>query len=188
MKALNNLIAWLYILGTIALGLCLVTAVSGMYGVKEKIQPIIDGQLNSSNGIWTGLVLVLLGFLFFVMRVKADLSQRSISFDNPEGEVTITIRAIEDFVKRVGQEFSQVEEMSPTIISTREGIKVRAKTVLVAGSHVPRLAEGIQHTIKSRMQNILGIENVTTVEVHVSKLVTKPGNVDESAPQPMDVG
>lgn len=188
MKALNNIIALLYILGTVALGLVLIVSVSGMFGVKENIELVVNEQLNSPTGMWTGFALVILGLLFLNMRVKAEKGGRTISFDNPEGEVTISVRAIEDFVKRVGQEFSQVIEMTPAILAARDGIKVKAKTVLIAGSNVPRLSESIQHTIKSRMQNILGIENVIGIEINVSKLVVKEGVVEEPTQQTLDIG
>lgn len=187
MKSLSNLIAWLYIMGTILLGIALILSVSGWYGLKENIELTINEQLNSPAGIWTGLVLILFGLLFLSIRLRAGKTERSISFDNPEGEVTIAVKAIEDFVKRVGQEFSQVIEMSPLVMAARDGIKVKVKTQLVAGSNVPRLAESIQHTIKGRMQNILGIENITMVEVNVSKLVTKGGAAEETAQQTLDL-
>lgn len=188
MKLLTNLIAWLYIMGTIVLGIVLILSVSGWYGIREDIELTINTQLNSPTGVWTGLVFVLFGLLFLSIRIKAGRSERNISFDNPEGEVTISIKAIEDFVKRVGQEFSQVIEMTPAIMAVRDGIKVKVKASLVAGSNVPRLAESIQHTIKSRMQNILGIENITMVEVNVSKLITKPGITEETSQQTLDLG
>ncbi len=188
MKLLSNLIAWLYVMGTIVLGLVLILSVTGWYGVRENIALTINEQLNSPRGIWTGIIFVLLGLLFLSIRVKAGKTERSISFDNPEGEVTISVKAIEDFVKRVGQEFSQVIEMTPAIMAARDGIKVKVKTSLVAGSNVPRLAESIQHTIKTRMQNILGIENITMVEVNVSKLISKGGIVEETSQQTLDLG
>lgn len=188
MRALNNLIAWLYIMGTVVLGLILILSVSGWYELRENIELTVNEQLNSPTGIWTGLALIMLGLLFLSMRLKAETGGRTISFDNPEGEVTIAIKAIEDFVKRVGQEFSQVIEMTPAILAARDGIKVKAKTVLIAGTNVPRLSESIQHTIKSRLQNILGIENVVGIEINVSKLIVKEGVTEEPTQQTLDIG
>lgn len=187
MKLLNNLISWLYILGTVALGLVLILSVSG-FEFKENIELFINEQLNSPSGIWSGIIFVLLGLLFMSLRIKAEKGNKTISFDNPEGEVTITIKAIEDFVKRVGQEFSQVTEMIPTIVSMHNGIKITAKTTLIAGANLPRISESIQRTIKSRMQSILGIENILGVEIYISKLVAKGGALEEPTQQTLDVG
>ncbi len=189
MKALNNIIAWLYIMVTVILGLVLILSASGGFGFKENVELFVSGQLNSPSGIWTGLILVMLGLLFLAMRLKAGTGPRSISFDNPEGEVTISVKAIEDFVRRIGQEFSQVIEITPTILPVRDGIKIKVKTVLTAGSNVPRLSENIQRMIKTRMQNILGIQNVAKIEINVSKIVTKEGEVEEPAQQQvLDIG
>lgn len=175
MKWLNSFIAWLYIMGTVVLGIVLILSVSGWYDLRERMDLTVANLLNSSTGIWTGLIMVMLGLLFLGMRVRAGRTTRSISFDNPEGEVTVSIKAIEDFVRRVGQEFSQVLDLDPTILPSNGGIKIAAETTLIAGTNVPRLAESIQSNIKTKMQNVLGIENVTSVEIHVSKLVTKKG-------------
>jgi len=182
---LNVFISWAYIIITIILGVIFTMAALGQYGMKENIELVLYDQLNGPNGIWTGIVLLLLGILFLNMRLKESMSEKSITFANPEGKITITVKAIEDFVEKVGQEFSQVIDLKPSIISSKEGISISAKAVLVAGTHVPRLAEGIQHTIKNRIQTILGIENITTVEVHISKLVAKKGNGDESSQHSM---
>lgn len=179
MKRLNDFIAWLYIMGTVVLGLVLILSVSGWWGLKEKMDSTVADLLNSSTGIWAGLCMVILGLVFLSLRVRAGRATKSISFDNPEGEVTVSIKAIEDFVRRVGSEFSQVLELIPVILPSHEGIKISAKTTLVAGANVPRLAESIQNNIKARIQNILGIENITGVEVHVTKLVAKKGEKKE---------
>jgi uncharacterized alkaline shock family protein YloU len=128
---------------------------------------------------------MLLGLLFLNMRVRTCAKEKNISFANPEGQITITVKAIEDFVEKAGQEFSQVVDLKPTIVAGKEGIKINAKVSLVAGAHVPRLAEGIQHTIKNRVQTVLGIENILSVEVHITKLVTKKGFKEEAAQQSM---
>lgn len=187
MKILNDIISWVYIIGTIVLGLILIVAVSGQFGLRENIEIIVSEQINSPTGLLTGGVLIVLGLLFMNMRIRAERKEKNISFDNPEGQVSISIKAIEDFIERVGEEFSQIVEIKPAISKTREGIRVKAKTILVAGSNVPRIAESIQHTIKNRMQNILGIENVAKIEVSVSKIVSKGGISEETAQQTMDL-
>lgn len=187
MKKINDFIAWLYIMITIAAGLLLIVSVSGWYGLKEKTELYLSEQLNSPTGVWTGFCLVVLGLLFLYLRIKAEVKQKTISFDNPEGEVTISVKAIEEFIKKVGYEFHNVIEMVPIIIPVRDGLKIKVKTSLETGSNVPRLAESIQNTIKSRMQNILGIENVTKVEVHISKLHTKQQSDEEPMQQNFDV-
>lgn len=187
MKWLNNFIAWLYIIGTVIIGMLLILSVSGWYGLRENLDLAAADLFNSPTGIWTGMIMILLGLLFLSFRVKAGRSARSISFDNPEGEVTISIKAIEDFVKRVGSEFSQVLELNPTILPSNGGVKISAETTLIAGTNVPRLAESIQSNIKIKMQNILGIENVTGVELHVSKLTTKKGEVQEQEQQQLSL-
>jgi len=187
MKSLNSMIAWLYILGTIALGMIIISSALGYSDLSLRLEAIVKEQLSTKIGIWTGAKVFLVGLLFACVRIRNKRKQKSISFDNPEGLVTLSLKAVEDFVKKVGHEYTQVLDMVPTVHSTREGIKVKVRVNLSAGANVPRLTESIQHTIKNRMQNILGIENVNLVEVHVTKLVNKNAKGEEITQQPIDV-
>lgn len=173
MKKLNDFFAWLYIMFTVVVGIFLVLSVSGWLGLRGNAELAISGLLSSSNGLWAGLLLIIIGLLLMALRIRANTGGRSISFDNPEGEVTISIKAVEDFVRKIGNDYSQVLDIIPTVLPARDGVKIVARTTLMAGINVPRLAETIQREIKTRMQNVLGIENVTGVEVNVSKLVAK---------------
>jgi len=170
MKALNNFITWLYIMFTVAAGLVIILSSGNIYNLRGIVNSITIDWFTGPAGIWTGLAVVMLGMLFFSLRIKAGYTPKTISFDNPEGEVTISIRAIEDFVKRIGHEFPDVQELSSFILPSHNGIKVSLKTTITANANVPNLAETIQNTIKAKMQNILGIENITSVELHISKL------------------
>lgn len=180
MKKLNSFISWLYIMGTIVVGVFLMLAVSGWSSMRERIELSLSSLLAGATGLWAGLSLIALGLIFLAIRAKANKTTRNISFDNPEGEVTISIKAVEDFVKKVGIEFAEVLDMSPKIKPAKDGIKVTAKTTMVAGVNVPKLAESIQRDIKSRLQNIMGIENISGVTVHVSKLVTREKTIEKS--------
>jgi len=179
MKKINDLIAWLYILGTIVMGFVLLLLVSGWLGKEDYLETVIRGQLESPAGIITGFIMIILGLIFLKMRLSAGTKDKYISFDNPEGEVTLSIKAIEDFVRRVGHEFGQVVDMSSKIVPAHGGLKVKVKVSLLAGSNVPQLTENIQHEIKSRVQNILGIENVLGIEVNVNKIIPRAGQEEE---------
>lgn len=180
MKRINDLIAWLYILGTIILGFILLLGASGWLGNKDYLEAVISGQLSSQTGILAGIIMIVAGLIFLKMRISARTGDKCISFDNPEGEVTISIKAIEDFVKRVGQEFSQIVDMSSQIVPVHGGLKVKVKVSLLAGSNVPQITENIQHVIKSRVQNILGIESILGIEVNVSKIIPGTGSEEET--------
>ena len=65
------------------------------------------------------LVLVVASVVLRVLRFKKE---EYISFENPDGEVIIAIRAIEDFLKRLARSFGEVKEITPTIIPLNEGV------------------------------------------------------------------
>lgn len=179
MKGLNSLISWLYIMLTIFLGIYLIFAVTGWYGLKDNTEFLVGTLLHSSRGVWAGFSLIVLGLVFLAIRLRANSVTKRISFDNPEGEVTVSMKAVEDFVRRVGQEFAQVLEITPSIMPVHDGVKISAKVSLAGGINVPRFAESLQREIKVRIQNVLGIENITSVEVHVNKIISKGKTTDQ---------
>ncbi len=129
-----------------------------------------------SGRLAMGVLALLLGVVFFFFlytRARMARQEPSIAFDNPDGEVSISVRAIEDFVGRIGRDFAEVKSLEPSIVARREGVYIVLKTELWSGTNIPKLTERIQNVIKSQVQNILGIENVQAVTMSVSKIIAR---------------
>lgn len=116
-----------------------------------------------------GLFLCALGVAIILMKLREVRKMQCIAFDNPEGEVAISMDAVEEFIREVGSEFPGVKSLIPTIHGGSEGIGVVIRMDIWGGSSVPRLSEEMQNAIKERVQNILGI-NVSYVSVNVGKI------------------
>ncbi len=119
------------------------------------------------------IVLVGIFFTFVYIRSRMARQEPSIAFDNPDGEVSISIRAIEDFVGRIGRDFAEVKTLEPFIVAKREGVQILLKVELWSGPNIPKLTERMQNVVKSQVQNILGIENVQSVTLSVSKIIAR---------------
>ncbi len=119
--------------------------------------------------------LVLIGIFVAYVSIKSRLARQepSIAFDNPDGEVSISIKAIEDFVGRIGREFAEVKSLEPSIVARREGVQIELKVELWSGPNIPKLTERIQNVVKNQVQNILGIDNVQSVTLNVGKITAR---------------
>ncbi|MBI4313281.1 MAG: alkaline shock response membrane anchor protein AmaP [Candidatus Omnitrophica bacterium] len=121
--------------------------------------------------IGTGVILFnLMVFQFSWARFQR---QRTIAFTNPDGDVTISLSAIEDFIRRAARQIPDIRDLKSDVLATKKGIEVTARVSLGSESHIPEVTEKIQGLIKMRVQEMLGIEDPVLVRIHVSKIVTR---------------
>lgn len=144
-------------------------------------------RLFASPWNWRGgLVLLAAGAAVILLKVRELRREQCIAFDNPSGEVAISMDAVEDFIRRVGAEFSGVKSLVPRIHAGAEGIGIAIRMDVWSGANIPRLSEELQNAIKNKVQDSLGI-NVSEVGVSVGKILgDAAGGGDEPADETMD--
>ena len=131
-----------------------------------------DLQLRVIVGL-TGLLFVLLSFIFARIISGARQKERTIAFDNPAGRVSISLIAMEDMVKRLMLREPEVKEGRPNIIATKKGLDIEARLVLKADVNIPEMTSRLQDIIKEKIQDMIGIEETVTVRIHVVKLISE---------------
>lgn len=121
----------------------------------------------------TGALLITVTLLVLQIIVGRMRMERTIAFDNPDGRVTISLSAIEDFIKRLTKQLPEIKELKPSVIATKKGIDITARLVLFSDTNIPEVTEKIQNIIKGRILDILGIEEAISVGVHIAKIVQR---------------
>lgn len=146
----------------------------------ESLDSIINlvTYLSHINNIRLGMALT--GFLLILINISiAQLSigrlqkHKTIAFENPYGQVTVSLSAIEDYIKKLTQKMVEIKEIRSNITATKSGIEVNAKVVLYSDANIPELTEKIQNAIRLRLQEMLGLEETVTIKVYVTKIVQK---------------
>jgi len=129
----------------------------------------------------TGAGLILLNWMYAELTLSKFRKQKTIAFENPNGQVTVSLSAIEDFIRRSSQELHEVKELRSDVVARKGKILVRARVVLWSGAHIPDSAERIQSVIKAKVQEMLsGIEEPVIVRVHVAKIALREGKESPS--------
>lgn len=124
----------------------------------------------------TGAGLILINWMYAELTLAKFRKQKTIAFENPTGQVTVSLSAIEDFIRKSSQELPEVKEVRSDVVARKGKILVRARAVLWSGAHIPDSAERIQSVIKAKVQEMLsGIEEPVIVRVHVAKIALKDG-------------
>ncbi len=115
-------------------------------------------------------------------RVSKDTRRRrQITFQNPDGEVTISIAAIEEYIHRVAKEIAGISNVRSRVSFGRKGINIVSEVTIDAGSNIPKLTEEIQAEIKGKVKTMLGVEEQIHMVMRVNKIT---GRLPFSAEQP----
>jgi len=123
-----------------------------------------------------GISLLVAGLLPALMKIGEVRRSRYVAFDNPEGEVAINLRTIENFVLRAGKSFSEVIRLKAVINPRKKaGVEIFLEADLEEGANIPRLTEAIQQKIKTRLQELLGIENIAGIQINVPRIASREG-------------
>ena len=162
------------------LGIGLVSFSLQWVAVEETVHWLenayVDHNLRLLFGI-TGVGLVLLNWVIVQLTLAKFHRQKTIAFENPDGQVTVSLSAVEDFIRRAARELPEVKDLRSDVVAGKGRIFVRARVVLWSEAHIPEVTERIQALVRSRVQEMLaGIEEPVVVRVHVAKISHRDDN------------
>ncbi len=136
-----------------------------------------------------GAVIIIFNVMVFQLTWARFQRQRTIAFTNPDGPVTISLGAVEDFIRRAARSVAEIKDLRADVLATKKGIEVRARVSLWSEAHIPEVTEKVQSLVKTRVQEMLGIEDPVWVKVHVAKIAAReepaaPGRGRRGEPEP----
>jgi uncharacterized alkaline shock family protein YloU len=141
-----------------------------------------DLQIRLITGL-SGLLLVLLSFGAASVITGKIQREKTIAFANPNGQVTITLSAVEDLIKRISQQMNELKDAKADVKATKKGIDVRMRVVLRSETNIPDFTARLQEMISSKIQDVFGIDEPITVKIHVAKIVTSDDK-NKKKPEP----
>lgn len=121
----------------------------------------------------TGILLIFISVMVVQITMGKIQREKTIAFENPDGQVTISLTAIEDFIKRALKQLPEVKELRPNVRAGKKGITIVNKVILYSDINIPETTEKIQNIVKTRVQDMLGVEEPINIKVHVVKIVHK---------------
>ncbi len=121
----------------------------------------------------TGALLIFISVLVMQIAMGKLTREKTIAFENPDGQVTISLSAIEDFIKRALKQLPEVKELRPSVRASKKGITIINRVTLFSDISIPETTEKIQNLVKSRVQDMLGVEEPINIKVHVVKIAHK---------------
>ena len=176
MRILSGLILFFYTLIFLLIGgLFIVTALNIL--PQEIVTETVTTIYATANvrlilGL-TGILLIFISMMVVQVTMGKIQREKTIAFENPDGQVTIALSAIEDFIKRAIKQMPEVKELKPNVKAGKKGITIVNRVTLFSDINIPETTEKIQNIVKTRVQDMLGVEEPISIRVHVVKIAHK---------------
>lgn len=132
-------------------------------------------QSNLNSRIITGLsgLLLIVISTFFAQLVLGRLQrEKTIAFTTSAGEVTIALSAVEDLIRRLTGIIPEIKELRPDVIATKKGLIVDLRVILRSEVNIPDLTSRLQEITRSKIQEVLGLEEQIIIKIHVAKIIS----------------
>ena len=120
----------------------------------------------------SGLLLILISFSFAQLILGRFQREKTIAFTTSSGEVTIALSAVEDLIRRLAGIIPEIKELRPDVIVTKKGIIVDLRVVLKSEANIPELTARLQEITRSKIQEVLGVEEQIIIKIHVIKIIS----------------
>ncbi|MFC1632445.1 alkaline shock response membrane anchor protein AmaP [Candidatus Omnitrophota bacterium] len=148
--------------------------------VLQQIFPIGNtGLIVGAAGLFLVISSISIAQIIFGGRQR----EKTIAFNNPSGEVTVSLAAIEDFIKRLASSVGEIRDLRSSVLAGKKGIEIKTRVSLWANVNIPETTENVQSLIRTKIQEMLGIEEAITVKVHVGKIVHKEKKKEKKKPK-----
>ena len=118
----------------------------------------------------SGALLILISFSFAQIILGKFQREKTIAFTTSSGQVTISLSAVEDLIRRLAGIIPEVKELRPNVVANKKGIIVEMRVVLRSEANIPELTSRLQDITKSKIQEVLGVDEQIIIRIHVSKI------------------
>jgi len=173
MKFFKSLHIVIYTLIFLAIGGILVALSLNLIPSSEVVDAVnyiyTDYNVKMALGIIGGII-ILSSLVVANRNLGMMQTEKTIAFENPEGEVTVSLSAIEDFIKKSVGRLPEVKELKSVVTANKKGINIGCKAIIFANTNIPETTERIQSVIKSKVHEMLGVEEKINIKVHVTKI------------------
>lgn len=120
----------------------------------------------------SGLLLILISFSFAQLILGRFQREKTIAFATSSGQVTVSLSAVEDLIKRLSGIIPEIKELRPNVIATKKGIEVDLRVILRSEASIPELTARLQEITRSKIQEVLGLEEQIIIRIHIAKIIS----------------
>lgn len=117
-----------------------------------------------------GVLINLISISFIQSVLGGFQKEKTIAFTTSQGQVTISLSAVEDLIKRLTASIFDIKDVRADVIATKKGLEISLRIALRSEVSIPDLTMHLQELVCTKIQEILGIEEPISVKIHVAKI------------------
>lgn len=188
MRFLKKLFMICYMILMLGAGIALLLISLKIFPVEQWTEILINVRESLYSQVAIGIAggVVLLTGLVVPYRIAKKMKRsRMITFQNPDGEVTVSISAIEDYIHRITEDIPEISNVRSKVSFNRKGINIVSSVTIKAGANIPEITERIQMQVKNKVHSMLGGEEKINMTLYINKILGIP---TAEAPLPEDTG
>jgi len=152
-----RLLLTVYNLGLLALGTAMIATAAGNQVVLNSLTYWFA---NPWERVWAGAVgglLLILGMILIVLTLRREASDAVLVKDGANGQIFITIPAVEQVVLKSARALPGVRETRPVIKNIHQGLKIYLHLLVVPDTIVPELTANLQQVVKADVERMVGV-------------------------------
>lgn len=125
-----------------------------------------------------GAIFIIVGIIAPYRIEKKLKKNRVVSFQNQDGEVSVSLSAIEEYIRKIAKGIPGIKDIKPRVDINKKGIDIITNLSMSAGANIPEVTERIQMEVRSKVQGMLGVEETINIKVNIDK-ITGSGPIRE---------
>ena len=142
MKFFTVLGIMFYAVVIIVIGLAFIVFSLNLLLPQDINNLLIYAQTSSNSRLvigFFGLLLILISFSFAQIILGRFQREKTIAFTTSSGQVTISLSAVEDLIRRLAGVIPEVKELRPNVVANKKGIIVDMRIILRSEANIPEL-------------------------------------------------
>ncbi|MBI4358305.1 MAG: hypothetical protein HY584_03315 [Candidatus Omnitrophica bacterium] len=139
-----------------------------------EVQDLYENPWQSFQMGVTGVFFIFVGLIFTKTLVKKTRRDDDVVLYGKWGYVTVSIRAIDDLVRKGLRKFDVVREIHLETEVDGARLKMVANLAVLSGWNLPELINTIQNDLLERLKKMLGGSVEVEFIVNVIKIIDQP--------------
>ncbi len=131
-------------------------------------------------GALAGIVILALVAVYLLTAIRRRPGADDyLSFRNNGATVSILLRAVNEFIAKIGNEFAAIVSMKPTVRPRGASIDVDLELRVKAGTQIPELCQLLETRVRDSVRENLGLSDIKRIRVNVRDIVGDAPSTDE---------
>ncbi len=123
-------------------------------------------------GMLAGVALIVVVVIYALSGCRGRAADEPyLSFSNNGTTVSILLRAVNEFIGKIGDEFAAIVAMKPMVYPRGRSIDVHLELRVKTGTQLPELSQLLQERVRDSLQQNMGLTNIKHIYVQVKELV-----------------